>query len=345
MKNKVKCEIITIYSINYGNRLQNYALQEAMKKLGVEVTTNRIANLSYLNRIKMVVRRLRMKTKIDYFVEFDHKINWRYTGANEIIDSKDIDYFVAGSDQIWNPLFDFNSDREFLTFTTSDKKIAYAASIGINDLDLNQTVRFSNNLSDFKAISVRENQALQLLKPMLKKNIKVVLDPTMLLTSKEWDKVIEKSRIKIDYPYVVKYFIGIRNEFVEKQINDYAQNRNYKIIDITSENTEYVIGPVEFLYLLKNSKFNFVDSFHGTVFSILFEKLFFTFKRPDEDGYGDMNSRFSTIFDMLCMGNRYMACNTNLDFGTNIDYKHINAILERKRKDSYDFLKKALNIE
>lgn len=340
----MKAEIITIYSINYGNRLQNYALQEALRKIGVDVVTNRLANDITKRKIKEIIKALRNKHVSDYFSRFDIKnIKFRY--SKECVDSNSVDYYIAGSDQIWNPNFSFNSDREFLTFAPSKKKIAYAASVGVSELSGEQKTRFKNNLSDFYAISVRENDAADLIYDITEKKPEVVLDPTMLLTKEEWGKIIQQSKLKVDKPFVAKYFLGIRNKEVEDRIESYASENGCEIIDITADNCPYVIGPAEFVYLLQNSKMNFVDSYHGTVFSILFNKPFYTFARPNEKGYGNMNSRFDTIFSLFPIVDRYVVNIENTLFSSVIDYRDTNSTLEIERKKAIKFFKEALGVD
>lgn len=339
----MKAVIITIYSINYGNRLQNYALQEALKKIGVNVSTNRLENNISKRKIKEIIKAIRNKHVSDYFSRFDIKnIKFRY--SKKCVDSNFVDYYIAGSDQIWNPNFSFNSDREFLTFAPSKKKIAYAASIGVSELSEEQETRFKNNLSDFHVISVRENDAADLICNITGKRPEVVLDPTMLLTKEEWEKVSHQSKLKIKKPFVAKYFLGIRNKEVEEKIESYARENGCEIIDITADNCTYVIGPAEFVYLLQYSQMNFVDSYHGTVFSIIFNKPFYTFARPNEKGYGDMNSRFDTIFSLLPIEDRYVENVENTVFSSVIEYRDTNSTLEIARNKSIEFLKKALEV-
>lgn len=341
----MKVEIITIQCPNYGNRLQNYALQETLKSIGVEVTSNKTINATVKRIFKNLLKVIRNKNSSDYFLHFDIKnIKFRYS-KKVCSDSESIDYYIAGSDQIWNPNFSFNSDREFLTFAPPKKKIAYAASIGISELSEEQKLRFKNNLSDFKAISVRENDAADLIYNIIGKRPEVVLDPTMLLTKEEWQKVSRQSKLKIEKPFIVKYFLGIRNKEIEEKIEIFAKENNYEIIDITADNCAYVIGPAEFVYLLQHSQMNFVDSYHGTVFSVIFNKSFYTFSRPNEKGYGNMNSRFDTIFSLLPMKERYVVNLGDVIFSSKIDYSKINAILEIERHKSIGFIKEALGVD
>lgn len=332
----MNCEIITIISNNYGNRLQNYALQKCLEKNQINSTTNRVVNHKIKVNTIEFIKRHRKKKSSDFFSIFNRLINWRIVDSIEKVDSDEIDYFVAGSDQIWNPMFKFNSDREFLCFTDKSKRIAYAASIGLSELPEKEKERYKNNIMQFKAVSVRENEAADIIEELTGKRPEVVLDPTLLLNSEEWDIVAKKSNIKIDSPYIVKYFLGIRDKKIMDQIDEFAHKNNYQIIDITNEK-KYLIGPSEFVYLLSNSEFNFVDSFHGTVFSMIFHKEFLSFFRP-KDGCGDMNSRFSTLFQKLGGFERYVEQFPNIDNLDSLDYDEVERKLLDERKKSIDFL-------
>lgn len=338
----MRCEIITIFSLNYGNRLQNYALQEALKDIGLQVTTNRVEKKIVNRRIKDFIKCIRNKTTGDMFAIFDTKnIRFRYTHPDKIYNEK-IDFYISGSDQVWNPFFSFNSDREFLNFAPSRKKISYSASFGISEIPSEFQERFKNNLKDFRSISVREDAAARIIKDLVGVDAKVVLDPTMLLTKKQWENVCKQSSIKLKKPFVTKYFLGKRSNIIEEKIDEFAKRNGYEIIDITGEGCQYSIGPAEFVYLLNESVINFVDSFHGTVFSILFNKPFYTFSRPDEAGYGNMNSRFDTIFSKFPLIDRYVIDHNCFVPELEIDFENVNLVLNTEREKAIKFLKEAL---
>lgn len=343
--------IVTICSNNYGNRLQNYALQETIKKMGVQVETIPI-EIKYDIKGKV---KLRIKALLSNFVKkysdvcwdiFDQNISWsKYTAKDDKVRNQ-YDYFVAGSDQIWNPIFECNSDREFLVFTTDEKKIAYAASIGLDELPNNEIDRYRRYISAFNAVSVREKSAANIIENLGCPRPKVVLDPTMLLSVEDWKVVIRKSRLKIKERYVVSYFLGIRTAEFDSYINQKATEMGVKLIDIMKlpSNIKDKIGPAEFISLLYNSEEIFTDSFHGTVFSILFHKPFVVFERPYEEGYGKMSSRLDTLLETFDLNEHRVNSKEKLDMiKPEYDYLKVDNILKEKRKESIDFLKNALN--
>ena len=341
-----KVAIVTIISQNYGNRLQNYALQETLKKGGVEVETIPLTHKSNFERqIKFAVKKVLAKFINKYAEDvkwkvFDQKIKWSdYTAENTEIRNA-YDYFIAGSDQIWNPTFPFNSEREFLTFADDKKKIAYAASIGLEQLPCEYEEKYRNNISTFKMVSVREDAAADIIEQQLGcERPYVVLDPTMLLSRKEWKRLIRNKAI-VTKKYIVKYFLGIRNEDFELYIDQYANSIGAEVVDITCCDK---IGPIEFLNLLYYSDNVFTDSFHGSVFSILFHKPFIVFERPYEEGYGKMSSRLDTLLNTFCLKEQRVSSIAEcMEKNPEWDYKSVDLILREKRKKSIEILMNAM---
>ena len=352
MKNKKLIGIITIISHNLGNRLQNYALQEYLLSKDYEVKTIPMSSQSLIKReikfiIKLALSSFTKKCQSVSWQCFDRKIRWEnYSVKNNSEDLvKKYDCFIAGSDQIWNPLFHFDQDRMFLTFARKEQRIAYAASIGISELPKECEKDYKEMFNGFSALSVREDDAAKIIKKLTNRSAKVVLDPTMLLTKEKWEEVTKSSRINIKYKYVVKYFLGVRNNKYDEYIENRAKEIGAKVLDITKYNKENnnVIGPAEFVYLIANSNGVFTDSFHGTVFSLLFEKPFVVFDRPPEKGTGNMSSRLDTLLSKFDIKEQRIVDDSQIfNLHTEVDYKKIGAILQKERKIAEDYLKEAL---
>ena len=321
-----------------------------MEKLGCTVVTSRLDTREeplYENHF----REWRVVTDADtmkLYRKFDDNIHWKADLLSYKKDDPSIDYYVAGSDQLWNPIFNFGSDREFLRFTKPEKRIAYAASIGIKELPLESIDNFRNGFEGIENITMRENAGADIVETLTKKRPGVVLDPTMLLDDKDWDKIAESSNVKLDENFVVKYILGIHNPELDTMVDDYAREHGCKVIDLIKHESAGIngIGPAEFLYLSKHSKANFVDSYHGAVFSILFKKPFLAFYRPAQKEYGDMNSRFETLFDTFNLKNHFIS--EKEEFGTiydDIDYERIDAILDTKRDEAKEYLLHSLKLD
>ncbi|MDY4079526.1 MAG: polysaccharide pyruvyl transferase family protein [Clostridium sp.] len=349
---KKKIGIITIISPNLGNRLQNYALQEYLVSQNFNVKTIPMYSQNLIKRelkfiIRLILSYIIPKYKSVSWDIFDKKINWEKYSVNDNskLLVKKYDYFIAGSDQIWNPLFYFNSEREFLTFAYPEQRIAYAASIGISELPSECKTQYAKMLNGFSELSVREDDAAKIIEKLTNRSAKVVIDPTMLLTKEKWREVSKNSKVKIKYKYVVKYFLGSNNPKYDEYIEKKAKEVGAKVLDILEYNkyNNNVIGPTEFVYIISNSLGVFTDSFHGTVFSLLFEKNFVVFDRPFEKKAGDMSSRLDTLLNKFSVQNQRISNNSQLyEVQPKVDYENVKQILNKERKIAEQYLLNAI---
>ncbi|WP_408071410.1 polysaccharide pyruvyl transferase family protein [Butyrivibrio sp. JL13D10] len=345
---KVAILTITNSGMNFGNRLQNYALQEAIKKCGAEVKTIRSAKsvrgslfLSTIRRmIKTVVRnskRRRIYSKFENsYIDYDSKI--RYENINEEDFADKYDCFIAGSDQVWNPYFHFNSDFEFATFAPKEKRFSYAASIGVSNIDEAHLDRFTSNLKGMREISVREEDSVELVKKLTGITPQRHIDPTMLLEPEDYYLLEEKPEYEMPDKYLFMYYLGNIPDEYYKKVQEIADKKGLKIIKFTETPGEpfYNIGPQHFIYLIHHADYICTDSFHGTVFSLLFEKQFVIFTRQDKDV--SMNSRIETLVDLFGIHNR-LACYNSSDLFNDIDYVTIRNIVQINRNEAYEYLR------
>lgn len=336
--------IVTIVSINYGNRLQNYALQCVLENLGYSVATlsrgNRTKGLK--KNVKTVVQSL-LQTKGSKFRQFDSNIEYSNVtiGVNDYPEdlSEQFDCFIVGSDQVWNPYYDFAGGKcDFLAFAKDCQKVSYAASFGVNEIPDEKKEVYAHNLNQFKALSVREKRGAEIIKELTGKDAKVVLDPTMLLSNEQWSKVEKKSKFSPKKKYALVYSLGEKSTDFENAINLYGKEMEiFDIRTIQKNGREIPVGPSEFLYLIHHAELILTDSFHASVFSIIFHKRFITFKRPGID----MSSRIVSLANMIGAEDR-LDRNNNLDCSDEVDYTTVDQLIESERKQSIDFLKKAL---
>ena len=227
-----------------------------------------------------------------------------------------------------------------------DKKISFSASIGVDILSKESLIKIEKNLAKFKAISVREESAKNIIGNCIKRDdIEVLVDPTMVLTSDEWEKVSKKPKQidNIKKKYILNYFLGELSESRKKEIEKIAQEENCHIINILDkEDPFYACGPSEFLWLEKNAFLICTDSFHSCVFSIIFKRPFLVFDRKDNKK--NMNSRIETLLSTFDVEERKIDEYIDKKL-LNFNHKNINDILKKERKKSEEFLKKALDIE
>ena len=355
-----KIAILTINdNDNYGNRLQNYAVQECLKKFNnlVETISNikgRYGKKIIIYKIKDIVKKLplinKKYTRYNNFMKFNKNINCSkyHIDENHMHDDlgEKYDCFFSGSDQVWNPNFNRLSDIDFLTFASKNKRNSFSASFGIDEIPDKLKGYYKNNLLQMNNISVREDRAKEMIVELTGRNdVEVLVDPTMLLNADEWDKVSKKpEQIKEEEKYILNYFLGELSDSRKSEIERIAKENNCKIINIMDKRDPfYVSGPSEFLYLEKNAFLICTDSFHSSVFAILYNRPFIIFDR-EQEGLKSMNSRIDTLIEKFNLKNRRFSGLITKE-NLNHDYSEAYKILEKEREKSLNFLKKALDIK
>lgn len=360
----MKIGIVTITAgTNFGNRLQNYALQSYLEKKGFYVETlinDSKGKITIVGRIKKLVKKIlhifdiKNKKREGKFKEFNKKfIKFsKYHVSNDIQEmNNDIDnifdFFICGSDQIWNPSFDCNAGANFLQFTTPNKRIAYSPSFGVNEIPKRRVAEIKGYLQGFKKISVREDAGKHIIEKLTKKkDIDVLIDPTMLLTSNEWSSISKQpTRLSIlkEKKYILNYFLGNLSDTKQKEIIRFANENNCEIINLLDKSDPfYFSGPSEFLWLEKNAFLICTDSFHSSVFAILFNRPFVIFDRDDKNV--SMSSRLENLLSKFKLNDRkYNGVNITEDY-LNHDYRDAYKILEKERSKSELFINDALYV-
>lgn len=356
-----KVGIVTIVDgTNYGNRLQNYAVQEVLKKFSfVPITLKnkpRFNNrYNYFQRIKKIfgqmysdIRERENKIRKKRFADFNKNI--RFTKKTISIYNKKINkefsYFVAGSDQIWKPTYERMSEMDLLGFASPEKRVSLSASFGIEKFPKSDTRKnwLTSELNKFKAISVREDKGKEIVEDLTGRNdVVVLIDPTMMLTSEEWNRVVKKPKqLKTD-KFILNYFLGELSTERKKEIDRIAKENDCIVINLLDKNDPfYETGPSEFLYLEKNAFLICTDSFHSCVFAIIFDRPFINFLR--EDSRVNMNSRLETLLSKFKLEKRRYNGKIT-DELLKHDYNETYKILDKERKKANDFIKKALDFK
>lgn len=365
---------------NYGNRLQNYAVQEYLKSLGFEVETvknftsyskyvskpnlfSRTKNLIAMEpdkAYKKIKNKLFKKINGNSIVDLEKRRsdsfktftkNYIYETDYSITDSdipndlgKLYDYYVTGSDQVWNPYNPRTSEIDFLSFAPKNKRIALSPSFGVSNIPSKQTERYRKWISEMDNLSVREDEGAKIIKELTGKDAPVIVDPTMLLDKDKWLKVAKTASNKPRKNYLLTYFLGgVPKEF-SGQINNLADENNLEIINLSDINDKdsYVAGPSEFIDYIADCKIFCTDSFHGAVFSILFEKPFIIYQR---EGVVSMYSRINTLLEKFKLENRKAENILSNEDAFKVDYSYVSKILEVERKKVFDYLQSALDIK
>lgn len=343
--------ILTIDSTNYGNRLQNYALTRVLETIsGGQVRTVRVRDFGIIrNKFWYPLSRGRAflgglinkrRRRDSVFLTFTHRfIPTVQMAPHEIISLNGL--IVIGSDQCWNPEWGLGSREDGLQCAIGHpaaKNLSYAASFGITleAFSPEWRARYAELLQNINCISVREDEAARIVSSLTGSEAQWVLDPTMLLNVNEW-KTIErapKSSDEYSEGFVLKYILG--NELASSQISDYATKYNLPIIEIGRDTTN--IGPSEFIWLIHHAHAIFTDSFHGSVFSLLFHKRVFVFTRNDH--LSDMSSRFLSLGKFTGFNQRMDSANALLL--PDMNWTVFEEELERFRFVSMDWLSQAM---
>lgn len=362
-KNKTKTiGIVTIYgNDNYGNRLQNYALETSIKRLGFNVETLVIAEPGEKWRLirrkfkrlfssgsakKLYkARKMMAKEKEKVIKPFTDKYlnNVRY---NYNDDFSKFSKIFSGSDQVWNPNFDLKKVH-FLRFIEQGKRFSYAASIATESVPLKKQEKFSKYLNGFTNISVREESSVSLVEHLINREAICVVDPTMLLSKNDYLNLINQSgnpSIHTGKKYALVYSLVGLEKNLEKELLEYTQNNNMDIIQVMGNyyNEDHVIyDPIEFIDAITNAEIVITDSFHCGVFSIIMETPFIIFERTDG---AKMNSRLETLLKLVSLEDRLYS-GQNLSEIKEIDFNRIRALLNEKSRSSLKYLKEQLGVK
>lgn len=343
-----------INTVNYGALLQAYALQEIVKSFGGDVEIIRYQNQFIRNKelntgkkitpryiYKKLIMGRGIKQKYIHFKEFENKyINYseHYNAANIHEAADKYDFFITGSDQVWNMDITHNDWNYFLSFVNNDKTlISYAPSFGNVKFPKDKTDLAVQYLKRFNYLSVREAAGRQFIKLISNLDAEVVVDPTLLLSKSEWESKIEfKPKEK---HYILVYFPhnkALVFDFVKKL----SKKTGCKIIYLSISprvqfgiKTIYDASPDEFLGWIKHADYVVTGSFHGTAFSINLEKQFFY--EPSGEG-----SRIDNLVTICGLKDRSILNNEAID--KEIDYADAKKRLNAERIKSLEWLKESL---
>lgn len=341
----MKVAITTLYDyFNHGNRLQNYALEQTLKKLGCEVETYALASKKYLPfcfrlacafPIMPVTRRLARSRK---FGKTDLNSKNITSISLKKLCKNDLDFAIIGSDQVFNPAYIVDLDKTFLKFVSPEKRIAYSASFGISSLPKKLEQPFKEGLNEIKHISIRENAGAKIVEDLTGRKVPVVADPTFLLERHEWEEFAESAYLK-NAPkekYILTYFLLQKKEYKQK-VKEISKEFGLKVININSFFDKYCSAtPKEFMQLLKNAELVCTNSFHGHALSILMEKPFISF--PSVKGTG---SRIKTLLNITGLEGRNCQTLKKEDY-FNLDYTMTRQKVKAERQKGLEFLKTAL---
>lgn len=268
--------------------------------------------------------------------------------------SKRYKYVICGSDQVWNPNV---VRRGYLLSGMDDSvKIAYSASIARDGLSKNERNVMIPEIQKLDYISVREKTAKNILTEYMGKGYDIfeTLDPTMLLTAQEWRK--EENCIGKGKKYALCFFFSDSYGY-RKEIERYCEKNSLELYFIPFAKNKFVkndnkgkakrlldVGPREFLYLFDNAECVFTDSFHGAVFSLIFQKQFCVFER-DKNTNVSKNSRLYDLLGKFDVKDRLIKDlrETENVIDKKINFEKVESVMKLNREKSIEYLKKALS--
>ncbi len=259
------------------------------------------------------------------------------------------DLILAGSDQIWNPKIfpDGRFDPVFFGAFSQRRKIAYAPSFGIPRVPEGMEDELRDYLSSFSHLSVREGQGQAIIRELTGQNVPVVLDPTLLLTRAEWAAMAPASP-QGGKGYILCYCIS-KPGALEPYVRRLAEETGLPVVQLCGTrqkihpraNCVLDAGPSEFLALFRDAAFVCTNSFHGTVFSLQFQKPFFTAVSPRELAAPETSRTFS-LLSRLGLTERIVGKGDAAGITDEIDWAAAEAHLCRARRDSLAYLRSAL---
>lgn len=361
-------------SNNCGSMLQGYALTKKINCLkGVE---GEIINFSNLEQQDMYALFRKMDSLTDiginiftillykkfstHFRDYKEFLKNELKTSDKLISktedlkliTNNYDAFIAGSDQVWNINCKDFDDAYYLSFVGNDKKkIAYAPSFGSTNMAKLNIRKYNDYMRSFDAISIRENNGSKWIKELTGREAPVLLDPTFLLTKEEWLKLSDKMEYKIKGEYIFYYAFSYSDE-VNKVVKKFSKETGLPVIIMDAKSwvkkgAKYGFklsersGPLAFLNLMKNAKYIFTTSFHGTVFSILFEKNFWYI---DSAMHNSDDDRAETILEKFGLMERIKKSEKMMStpINTPIDYTIAIERLNIEREKSMNYLKSNL---
>ena len=270
--------------------------------------------------------------------------------------SKNYGLVLVGSDQVWTPLGLYSRFFNLLFVDDSVPRMSYASSFGVSKIPWWQKMPTAKYLNRIDALSVRELKAKEIVDALSVKKAKVVVDPTMLRTKEQWEQEFSGVPNKVEGDYIFCYLLGKRDE-TREAISKLAQATGLKIVAmrhtdefINSDETfgdiaPYDVTPIDFIQLISNAKYVCTDSFHCTVFSIIFQRQFLTFYRFAATDGNSRNSRIDSLLSLMGLDERlFLNGDIAQQMQAAIDYDAVGKKLDDLRNDSLFFLKKGLSM-
>lgn len=372
----MKVRTITCHDCyNLGASLQAFALQQYLTSQGHDVRVIdykpdylsqhfKLSNIANSKYNKPVIRELYLLAKLpgrlrgrgrkkvfDRFTKKYLNLTRRYNSYEELkADPPVADVYIAGSDQIWNTIFRNGRDKAFYLDFGPDivRRVSYAASFATPDIVSHYKDFVREELKNFDSISIREKTSLPLLKALGRGDGKAVCDPVFLLDRSEWQSLMDENPLPpqiaplTSIPYILLY-LSDNSRNIEQTAKAMREKTGWKIYTVGPVTGAYAdrhidtAGPLDFLHLIDKSQFVISNSFHATVFSLIFEKLFCTVNRIE-----GINERMKSVLEDYGLESRLVSSYDDSLLSA-IDFGPVRAQMISIITDSKEWLMKQLS--
>lgn len=373
-----KLGLISVYNHNYGSLLQSYALQQELNSRGIDNEIifyqkrdvwkqfKRLFNIPLvIAKGKVVYRQMYCRTvnrelgtnlnirdaEFEKFVLKYLNRSTPYIGWGALTGCVSNYYaFLLGSDQVWNPT---NMGTDYYTLNwipDGIKKATYAPSFGVSSIPRSQKKKTSEFLNRIDFLSTREESGARIIYDLTGRKAEVVCDPTLVVDIECWEK-LKGGTPFVKGKYIFCYFLGsnpLHREFAKHM----KEHTGYKLVALQhldelvkadfdfADEKPFDVGPAEFVNLIANAEFVLTDSFHGTVFSILYKKKFFTLNRYAQGKKESTNSRTETLLSIMQISDRKITGSEPPEsvIERPINYETVQDRLEKYRAKSREYL-------
>lgn len=291
----MKIGIVTLEgNYNYGNRLQNYAVQVIFEHMGCEAWTLDYSGRSLVSSARLLAWNLLRPKSVtnpasqmtperrEAFCRFGKLIHRRTVTAPLSRLRNEYDLFAVGSDQVWNPYYVNDYRWSFLEFARPEQRLSMAPSIGISQVSSPYArLKMAHGLRGFPTISVREENAARLVGKLCNRKAEVVIDPTLMITAEAWRSIATPAAPLTDKPYILTYLLGTPSSEQRAHVDELAERLGAGIVRLSDKSREGEVdaGPCEFLNLIDRAAWVVTDSYHASLFSLQFHTPLTIFRR------------------------------------------------------------------
>ncbi|MGN1124805.1 MAG: polysaccharide pyruvyl transferase family protein [Candidatus Gastranaerophilaceae bacterium] len=370
--------LLTPYAVqNYGTKLQAYAVQEIIsefddveiinfrpnlpervkRKIEKKLQGNRYADIKGMEDFGIVSEEklLERKNAINSF-DVKLKIMPQIYGFKKLkLTSQKYSAVVCGSDQIWNPV-NLPEHVFMLEFVPKKvRRVAFAPSFGISEIPNELKSEYKKRLRNIEYMSVREETGCRIVSELGFNDVTWSLDPTLVLDENKWYELANENKINIQEKYIFCYFLG-SHALGRKIAREIKRITGFKIVNVPhfkgfvkeDENFAdfdfYDVAPQDFIGLIKNAAYVCTDSFHGTAFSIIFQKQFLCCERHQTKDTGNTNDRIYSILKLIGQEKRLITGDNKVKetISKNINYTDVKNIINKNRIEVKKFLTQAL---